>query len=492
MPSSARAPSSHVRTVTDRRALWEWPAQVEAPLWFPGRVLTGNAFPLPIGMMHPCFTVFEVAMDADTSSDATAAANSLVDTMDAFFAGTDKEVGLNDKIIKALARLFPSMTRMSLSGYSTDGTVLAGVVKLPVLNQEIKIDGGEGSAQNERYLFECIMRSPDAKVDESGRLSLHPDLQTRFPALPCFLWNIQPGSVLEVRGAVVAGAAMISQPLAVASLRGIRGSKAARMLARVLHATKAGVDHLAAAYAALDLDGRDPVPVPSPSLTALLQPIVLGDGTRVRLLRELTPGAMRLTFVAAVVPPGAGAGGGGGAAPAAGPVEYIIITLARGGYGTAVHERAAALGLAPELRPGRGGVTGLPDDIVAVACMPLDGAWQAFDAATATDAMKVAVRAAYHRALGVEYVHGDLRYGAVLIREAAEAAPGFEVKFLSFDSAGPAGEARYPAHFKKEAWRAAGLLDAFSGGVIQQVHDLHWLPMPVPPAVVAAAANGAE
>lgn len=139
----------------------------------------------------------------------------------------------------------------------------------------------------------------------------------------------------------------------------------------------------------------------------------------------------------------------------------------------------AAAGYAPALYS----ITPLQGRLRAVAMELLaeDDGWQLYNAATATPAAKDAVKHAYLTAFTsrdgaetVEYVHGDLRYGNVLIRTNAAGDVG-EVKFLDFNWAGRAGEVRYPHNMNVELWRAVGLHDAWPEFAIKRAHDLHWL-----------------
>lgn len=487
-------PSSFVGSMQSRRNLWQWDVGYSAPAWMTARVMTGNSAPVPLSMVHPAFRVFAQALAAEEgelSPAAVRAAEALVDVVDAFFASDDvREVTYNDAFIGALRDLFPTMARVAVGTATTDGTVFAAPFYLPTVLMGIKLTE-DPTAQNEAYYLKFVTSAVRAVRIVNRRLTMHPEVAAKLRAAPSFMLNIHNGSVLEVRGAALAGAGMISEPLAVATLRGIRGGPGVRALARLLHALVSGVATLTAAHEALVYSEHCSfVAVPAPSLASLLHPLELEGGLRVKCTRDLSPDTARLAFeatvlgaAAAVAAGGAGVAAGGGAAP------RLAIKLARDRYGAAAHEWAAAAGYAPALRS----VTALPNNLWAVAMDLLDvreGAWHPYNALTATAATKAAVVQAYLVAFthnGEEYVHGDLRYGNVYIRVAATGHV-LGVKFLDFDWAGRAGEVRYPPGLNTAVWRAAGLPDAVPGAIIPRAHDLHWLEGRFAAPVVGAVA----
>jgi len=479
----------------------------------PLRVVTGNRAPVPLALVHAAFGSFADALKADPSPAAVATANDLVDAVDAFYASPGvEEAAFKDDINRVLSGLLPAMMRMPQRACATDGTVLAAPFDLPILNL-VAMTSSDPTAVNEATYLRLVTGASSAVCHVSGRLHMHPAVHAALPTLPCFLLSVHSGSVLEVRGVALVGAGMISEPLAVASLRGICDGPGADALARLLHACVVGVSTLTAAYAALARDGSPFVPVMSPSLASLIRPLTLADGRRVKCTRDLSSDVPRLVFEAVELPAvataaaaaaaAAGAASlpaGGGSAAAAiaevaaaaddGKARLLAVKLIRGRYGSEVHVLVAAAGHAPALLS----VTPLTNRVTAVAMDLLDvreGAWQLYYAVEASAATKAAVTAAYLHAFthdGVEYVHGDLRYGNVFIRTDAATGCVSGVMFIDFEWAGRAGEARYPATMNTDVWVCGGLVGTKPGSLIPRAHDLHWLAgKDAPPRIGDAA-----
>ena len=506
LPRIRRELSAYTGPVTARLALWEWSQFDTIPAWMPLRVVTGNRAPVPLALVHAAFGDFADALKADPSSAAVATANDLVDAVDAFFASPEvEEAAFKDDINRVLSGLLPAMMRMPQRACATDGTVLAAPFDLPILNL-VAMTSSDPTAVNEATYLRLVTGASSAVCHVSGRLHMHPAVHAALPTLPCFLLSVHSGSVLEVRGVALVGAGMISEPLAVASLRGICDGPGADALARLLHACVVGVSMLTAAYAALARDASPFVPVMSPSLASLIRPLTLADGRRVKCTRDLSSEVPRLVFEAVELPPAASAaaaaaaaaaslpaGGGstaattavvatgvpecGGAAADDGKARLLAVKLIRGRYGSEVHALVAAAGHAPALLS----VTPLTNRLTAVAMDLLDvreGAWQLYYAVEAPAATKAAVTAAYLHAFtrdSVEYVHGDLRYGNVFIRTDAATGCVSGVMFIDFEWAGRAGEARYPANMNTDVWMCGGLVGTKPGSLIPRAHDLHWL-----------------
>ena len=487
-------PPAYTGSVAAQQKLWEWAKGDTAPAWMPGRVVSGNRVPVPLALVHAAFGNFADALKADPPPAAVATANNMVDAMDAFFESTnvyEEASRCNSALTRHLTDLFPSLeAQESGSGYTTDGTVLAAPFDLPVLNLVTMVTEDPTAVNEATYLHLVLDASAAVRLIGGRRLHMHPAVLAALPTLPCFLLNVHGASVLEVRGVAMVGAGMISEPLSVASLRGIRGGPCAKELACLLHACVVGVGTLTAAYAALARDASPFVPVPAPSLASILCPLQLVDGRRVKCTRDLSTGIPKLAFEATVLPAAHGGGGAAAAAAAAavaaGAVAMrgggrmssrLAIKLARGRYGSEVHALVAAAGHAPALHC----VTPLSDCLAAVAMDLLDvrvGAWQLYCASAASTATKAAVTAAYLHAFtrdGVEYVHGDLRYGNVFIRTDVKTGCVAGVMFIDFDWAGRAGEVRYPDNLNTDVWMCGGLVGTKPGSLIPRAHDLHWL-----------------
>jgi len=451
--------------------------------------------------VHAAFGDFAEALKAEPAPTAVAAADSLIEDVDAFFTSdTHGEGSYHHVFCHALAGLFPAaMMPVRLregSMCATDGTVMAAPFALPVVNLVARTLS-DPTAENEATYLHLVTNASAAVRLVERRLHMHPAVLTALRTLPCFLLNVHAGSVLEVRGAVLAGAGMISEPLASAPLRGTRGGPGAEALARLLHACVVGATALTATHTALVRDDARPfVAVPVPSLASILRPLQLADGRRVKCRRDLSVGTPKPVFEATVLSFSvAAASGGGGSQTAATGVAagrkrgkaaavaavdrgaLLVIKLARERYGAEAHQVAAAAGHAPDLHC----VTPLSARLLAVAMDLLvvrEGAWQLYYAAAASTATKAAVTAAYMRAFthkGVEYVHGDLRYGNVFIRTDAATGRVTGVMFIDFDWAGRAGEARYPATMNVDVWRDGGPPDAQPGTLLAREPHLPWL-----------------
>ncbi len=162
-----------------------------------------------------------------------------------------------------------------------------------------------------------------------------------------------------------------------------------------------------------------------------------------------------------------------------------VIKFARQ-YGVSAHKSAAAAGHAPVIYgywtlPG--GWIGVLMSYVQVGVPDMAGpVWTLFDPAKSTRAMREAVVNAYCKAFTASRnVHGDLRYGNVLIAQrttsaraasasATASAMEYNVIFLDFDWAGPVGTARYPLVINRNLPWARGVR---AGGAIQSIHDIH-------------------
>ena len=113
----------------------------------------------------------------------------------------------------------------------------------------------------------------------------------------------------------------------------------------------------------------------------------------------------------------------------------------------------------------------------ALACLPDPDRSAAL--ACAEQALKCAHALDVDSGAGSSYraAHGDCRGNNVLVRRrqaGAQKLPEFDVNFVDFDWAGPAGEQRYPAYMSSRRvipWPAA----AFPGASLQQSHDLELL-----------------
>ena len=170
--------------------------------------------------------------------------------------------------------------------------------------------------------------------------------------------------------------------------------------------------------------------------------------------------------------------------------ERVCIKFAPRSYAAAVHAAWAAAGLAPALLEHRmlpGGI----HMIIMELCSPDDGwcmlsdtnvrASQA-DVPSERAAALAAADAALRRAHAVQLpcgrsaVHGDCRSANVLVRR-VPTTPGssrvaddaaFQVRFLDFDWAGPAGETLYPLYMSTVVMWPPG---ATPGSPMTQAHD---------------------
>lgn len=144
-------------------------------------------------------------------------------------------------------------------------------------------------------------------------------------------------------------------------------------------------------------------------------------------------------------------------------------------YGANVHRAWAAAGLAPAIYS----CLQLPGGWLEIQMEFLseDQHWLRLDKAghlrqPALDAL----RYAHQLPVGPDQrgVHGDARDNNVFVRELPSGNP--EVKFIDFDWAGVAGEARYPAFMNHEEvnWHP----EASDGCLMQACHDMHLLNQP--------------
>ena len=170
--------------------------------------------------------------------------------------------------------------------------------------------------------------------------------------------------------------------------------------------------------------------------------------------------------------------------------ERVCIKFAPRSYAAAVHAAWAAAGLAPALLEHRvlpGGI----HMIVMELCSPDDGWCLLSDTDMLTGeaaavhseraAALAAADAALRRAHAVQLpcgrcaAHGDCRSVNVLVRRAPTPSSGgeaqdaaFQVRFLDFDWAGPAGETVYPPYMSNVVSWPPG---ATPGSPITQAHD---------------------
>ena len=219
--------------------------------------------------------------------------------------------------------------------------------------------------------------------------------------------------------------------------------------------------------------GADGEAVVPDSSTAL--PYPLRDGNMFADVEHFSPG--KLLYEATLVATG----------------ERVCIKFAPRSYAAAVHAAWAAVGLAPALLEHRmlpGGI----HMIVMELCSPDDG-WcllsdtdmLAREASVPSEraAALAAADAALRRAHAVQLpcgrcaAHGDCRSVNVLVRRAPTPGSGrvaddaaFQVRFLDFDWAGPAGETLYPLYMSNVVVWPPG---ASPGSPITQAHDLQLL-----------------
>jgi len=449
------------------------------------------AAPLPLTLVHPAFCAFADALEQVPPPRIVTVANDLGGMVDGFFATTD---GLNrhaykDTLNTKLRALFPTLYSICIGNTLTDGAMLALPSNLPIINLAVTLTG-DPTAKNNATFLGCVREAlrpgdPWRRCKSDGEvLYIREELLAALPSVSCFQLNIHHGSVLEVRGATLLAQGMLSEALAAAPLRGIRGGAGVTALARILHACVAGVAALKAAYDAIPLErGKCFVPLPATApLASLINPLAFDGGRRFKCIRSLHSDTTRLAFEAVELPPAAdGAAGAAGGVPV--PVggtaaPRVAIKLARGRYGTDVHRLASSAGYAPALHA----VKGLHSDMWAAVMDLLDiggeGGWQPYNASTAPAATKDAVVAAYLAAFthdGVDYVHGNLRDGNVLVRDDTTAAGGLRVAFIGFDRAGRAGEVTYPPTMNLNFRAAGGAGMVGPGHSITRTHDLLWL-----------------
>ena len=466
-----------------RQEAWLWDADEAAethPAWMPTRVMAGNTAPVPLTLVHPAFCAFVDALAEVPPPRTVDVANGLVDTVDGYFnvKGDWTERTINRDFIFLLQQL-PFITALEGDVIASDGTVYT-CFHLPALLVAANLHH-DPSASNDVAYYTRVMGAKDAVRVVDGRLHMREELLAALPSVPCFQLNIHHGSVLEVRGVALAAPGLVSEALAAAPLRGIRGGTGVDALARVLHACVAGVTALPTANDGIGHQPRPTfTPMPPPSLEALIYPLEFEDGRRFKCIRSLNPGTARLAFEAVELPAGGAAVAAAAVAIAAGSgaagAPRFVIKLARGRYGADIHRRAAAAGYAPKIY----NIKQLRSDVCAVVMDLLDtegGGWERYNAETAPVATKAEVTRAYLAAFthdGNTYVHGDLRYGNVFIR--TDVATGHVgVMFIDFDWAGRAGEVVYPSTMNYELWQEAKVDGASPGYYITRDHDLRWL-----------------
>jgi hypothetical protein len=229
------------------------------PEWATARIMGGcsskHQAPVPLTLIDATFGLCQQLFDspntiAGDSEYAEVYGNTaVIMKISANWASMDKDQNqaLIDKLTVILGQNISITTQ---SGFSldtnhpettTDGTILAGLLKVPVLNLELKVEG-DTTSQNSCYVLRnrtVLMLNPTTQ-----ELTMDRCLHKREPRLPCLLLDVQPGT-LTVRFSVIAPPCMFTEVLGSASLLGRLNSTAHKRLADLLYALRRAVTVLA-------------------------------------------------------------------------------------------------------------------------------------------------------------------------------------------------------------------------------------------------------
>jgi hypothetical protein len=410
----------------------------------------------------------------------------------------------------------------------TDGTGVAGPYNLVVVHVEGKLEKLP-AYQNDAYAWKFSAYRRGARGCDPDVAYMPTAVVEAEPRTPCFLVDLYGGSMLAVRGAAIAGYALLTQPLGSCDLTSVPGSAGALQVARLLRALRAGVASISRRYMRLpNLPALSPVE--DLPLSALIHPRVIAQvvqsaepALRSLVVREAVAGGSLVFLCDATVPAGAadagvGAGavsGVGAAANSSSGAFPCILKFSRR-YGTDAHRAAVAANAAPKMYA----VADLPGGWVATLMeylAPEEG-WRHYGGSDAPAPEREAVRAAYQRALADHgAVHGDLRSVNILVRYRSEfaefgcgavtavtsglrelslrvvsagagdaplpqavaaslsaPAAAYEVRFVDFEFAGTAGIARYPHDLNIDVNRpvpAGEILRDLPGALVTHAHD---------------------